>query len=94
MQKLQPSLDGDNYTQDQKFDMWTDIHYRAKCPNCGAIDSMLQGPHGGLAINTKCKYCHMVFWTTLFSGFGAYPIIDDTPTQNQLHPLEYKSEVD
>ena len=74
MPNLTPSLKGDSYTQEQKKEMWLDIHTRSKCPQCGATDSMLRGPRGGLAINIKCSKCNMVFWTTPFSGFGAYPI--------------------
>lgn len=74
MSKLKLSLKGDNYTQEQKSEMWIDIHIRSKCPECGATDSMLKGPRGGLAINIKCSKCKMVFWTSGFSGFGAYPI--------------------
>lgn len=87
MTKLQPSLKGDNYTQDQKKEMWTDIHYRAKCPECGAIDSMLQGPRGGLAIHIKCSQCQTIFWTTPFYGFGAYPISNYKPpeTEKETH---------
>lgn len=84
MPKLAPSITGKFYTQDQKDAMWHDICYRGKCPQCGGIDSMLQGPRGGLAENIKCKYCHMVFWITPFLGFGAYPIRDDTPTREQF----------
>ena len=74
MNKLTVSLKGDCYTDEQKKEFWIDIHHRAKCPECGAIDSMLEGPHGGMAINIKCSECKTVFWTTPFAGFGAYPI--------------------
>lgn len=74
MPNLTPSLKGDNYTDEQKREMWLDIHYRAKCPECGATDSMLEGPRGGLAANTKCSKCNMVFWISSIYGFGAYPI--------------------
>ena len=83
MSKLTPSLKGDNYTQDQKREMWIDIHMRAKCPECGAEDSMLEGPHGGLAINIMCSQCKMVFWTVPFAGFGAYPIRSEAPETNK-----------
>jgi len=74
MPNLTPSLTGDNYTQEQKRDMWTLIHINLTCPECGAEYTMLEGPRGGLAINIKCSECGMVFWTTRYSGFGAYPI--------------------
>lgn len=74
MPKLKPSLNGYNYNQEQKKEMWIDIHYRRKCPECGAFDSMLEGPRGGLAINIKCSQCGMIFWTTPFTAIGAYPI--------------------
>lgn len=84
MDKLQLSMTGDCYSEDRKLGMWHDIHSRGKCPQCGALDSMLQGPRGGLAMNIKCKYCHLVFWTTPFPETGAYPIRDDTPTKKEL----------
>lgn len=84
MQKLQLSMISDSYTQHQKLDMWRDIHYHGKCPICSSTGSMLLGPRGALSINIKCKICYMVFSTTPFSGFGAYPIGYDIPTQNVL----------
>jgi len=74
MPNLKPSLTGDNYTQDQKKEMWIDIYMGARCPECGAKHSMMEGPYGGLAINTMCSECGMVFWTTGFPGSGAYPL--------------------
>lgn len=74
MPNLKPSLKGDNYTEEQKKEMWRDIHHDRKCPECGAIDSMLKGPRGGGAINIKCSQCKMIFWTSSVYGFGAYPI--------------------
>lgn len=85
MKKVKLSTICDSYTHDQKLDMWMEIHRHSKCPGCGAIDSMLPGPRGGLSINIKCKSCHLVFWTTPFSAFGSHPIRYDTPTQDQLH---------
>jgi len=32
-----------------------------KCPDCGAIDSMLEGPRGGLSQNIICEKCNMRF---------------------------------
>lgn len=74
MTKLTISLKGDEYTTEQKLDMWTQIHIFKKCPECGAIDSMLAGPRGGQAINIMCSECKIVFWTTPIKGFGAYPV--------------------
>lgn len=74
MPNLTPSFRGDNYTREQKREMWLDIHTRGKCPECGAIDSMLKGPRGGLGTNITCSQCNMVFWTSSIYGFGAYPI--------------------
>lgn len=74
MSKLEVSLTGDNYTQEQKKDMSTCIHINAKCPECGAEYTMLEGPHGGLALNIKCSECKTIFWTTPFPGPGAYPV--------------------
>ncbi|MBA7687659.1 hypothetical protein ES703_96123 [subsurface metagenome] len=74
MPNLKPSLKGDNYSQEEKKEMWDEIHTRRKCPECGAIDSMLKGPRGGFALNIKCSKCKMIFWTTPFTGFGAYPV--------------------
>lgn len=79
MPKLKASLKGENYSQKQKKEMWIDIHNRARCPECGATDSMVKGPRGGLAINIKCSKCKMVFWTSRFYAFGAYPISSETP---------------
>jgi len=87
-QCLIKSLNGTEYTDVQKKEMWIDIHYRSKCPECGAIDSFLQGPRGGLAVNIKCKYCHIVFWTTPFFGFGAYPINIDNPSHGGRRLLD------
>lgn len=74
MGQLTVSLTGEEYTQEQKDEMWIDIHMRAKCPECGANDSMLKGPHGGMAINIKCSECNTIFCTTPLKGFGTYPI--------------------
>ena len=73
MAKLTASLTGEEYTDEQKKEMWIDIHIRAKCPECEAISSMLDGPRGGMAINIKCSECKTIFWTTPVPGFGAYP---------------------
>lgn len=88
MDKLQVSQTGDCHSADRQLGFWLDIHFRGKCPQCRAIDSMLQGPRGGLAMYLKCKVCHMVFWTTPFPVLGTWPFRDDTPTQKQLqaHP--------
>lgn len=74
MAKLQISLTGKYYSDERKQEMWLDIHHREKCPECGAIGSMLKGPRGGEAINIKCSECGTIFWTTPCEGFGAYPI--------------------
>jgi len=79
MPNLTPSLKGDNYSQKQKKEMWACIHNDLKCPECGAEYTMLQGPRGGMAINIKCSKCKMVFWTTRYAGFGAYPISSNAP---------------
>lgn len=79
MAKLTPSLNGANYTQQQKKEMWIDIHWKFKCPECGASDSMLKGPRGGLAINVKCSKCKTVFWSTPLTAFGAYPVSREAP---------------
>lgn len=85
MGKLTASLTGEEYTDEQKDEMWTDIHMRAKCPECGAIDSMLKGPCGGMTINIKCQECGTVFWSSPFPGFGAYPLSQDyVVTSNQM----------
>ena len=83
MPKLKISLKGDEYTDQQKKDMWLLIHYLARCPECGSIDSMLAGPSGGLSVNIKCKDCHVVFFTTPFAALGAYPISIDKPPRGE-----------
>lgn len=74
MPKLAISPRGEEYTHEQKKEMWIDIHLRGMCPECGTHNSMLEGPHGGLAVNVMCSECKVVFWTGPFAGFGAYPI--------------------
>ena len=74
MTKLKVSPTGDEYTQEQKDLMWKEIHVDGRCPECGAENSMLEGPHGGQAVNIMCSECKTVFWTSPFQGFGAYPI--------------------
>ena len=74
MTELQLSPDGELYTREQKDQMWLMIHAEEKCPQCGAKKSMLEGPHGGMAVNIMCSECKTVFWTTPIEGFGAYPI--------------------
>ena len=53
---------------------WDMIHIEKKCPQCGALNSMLQGPRGGLAVNIKCAICEGRYWTSPFRSFGAVPI--------------------
>lgn len=77
------SLNGDEYSDDQKKGMWSMIHYMATCPLCGATDSFLVGPRGGLAVHVKCSQCHIVFFTSPFHGIGAYPISIDNPPQGE-----------
>jgi len=83
MTKLNISLKGDQYTDDQKKEFWIQIHDHDQCPECGAKFSFLRGPRGGLSFNIKCKYCHVVFWTTPFIELGAYPVSEDNPPQEE-----------
>ena len=61
-------------TKEEKQTLWDKIHLQGKCPKCNAYHSMLEGPHGGLAINIKCSVCEQKYWTGPFRGFGAEPI--------------------
>lgn len=61
-------------TKDEKLSLWNQIHINRECPNCKAKNSMLEGPHGGLALNIKCKACGQKYWTGPYRGFGAEPI--------------------
>lgn len=90
MPKLNISLKGDQYTHDQKKAFWIQIHDDDQCPECGAMFSMLQGPRCGLASNIKCKYCHVVFYTTPFPELGAYPISIDNPPQEERRLIDDK----
>lgn len=83
MGRLKISFRGDEYTSEQKREMWLDIHFKSTCPDCGSTDSMVEGPHGGQSINIMCTFCHTIFWTTLFYGFGSYPIGTGNPTQTE-----------
>ena len=74
MTMLKISRTGEEYTQEQKSLFWDIIHWLRACPECGAKNSMLEGPHGGLAVNIMCSECKTVFWTAPHRGFGAYPI--------------------
>ncbi|MBA7706759.1 hypothetical protein ES703_115616 [subsurface metagenome] len=79
MPKLKISLNGDEYTDQQKKDFWIHIHYLRECPECGAVFSMVHGPQACLASNIKCSYCHTVFWSARYMELGAYPISVDNP---------------
>lgn len=74
MTVLQLSPSGDAYTHHQKAMYWDIIHILLACPQCGAKNSMLEGPHGGLAVNIMCSECKTVFWVAPARAFGAYPI--------------------
>jgi len=91
MTKLKISLKGNHYTDDQKKDFWIQIHEADQCPECGATFSFLQGPRGAVASNIKCKYCHVVFWTTPFIELGAYPVSADNPPQEERRLIDDKN---
>jgi len=88
MTNLNISLKDDQYTDDQKKEMWSKIHKVNQCPECGAVLSFLQGPRCGLAFNIKCDACHVVFWTTPYIEFGSYPVSVNNP------PKELRSLID
>jgi len=67
-------MEKEQLTIEKKQILWDQIHIRGECPNCNAKHSMLEGPHGGLAVNIKCTVCGQKYWTTSFRGFGAEPI--------------------
>lgn len=39
------------------------------CPACDSTESLLEGPHGGLSINVKCKKCGNQY--NVCGAFGA-----------------------
>lgn len=74
MTKLSISLRGDEYSRDQKVEMWAEILIDKKCPECSEENSMLKGPSVDDAMNIKCSGCNMIFWITPFRSLGAYPV--------------------
>lgn len=67
-------LKKDEYTVQEKRIVWKIIFDLNACPNCLAINTMLEGPHGGSAVNIKCKECEQEFWVDPSGAFGAHPL--------------------
>jgi len=41
-----------------------------ECPDCGAKNTIMEGPHGGMAVNVKCSACNQGYNITPVRGFG------------------------
>jgi len=61
-------------SQEDRERTWDKIHLEKKCPRCGVLNSILQGPRGGLAVKIKCSVCEAEYWTSPFRSFGSVPI--------------------
>ena len=48
--------------------MWDKI-FNQECPDCGATDCILEGPHGGISINVMCDECKQQFNVSTVRGF-------------------------
>ena len=51
-------------TEDERLD----LHDNGRCPDCGAIDTMMLGAAGGLCQNIKCSGCGSMF--NIIGRFG------------------------